>query len=126
MGVNQVMKVFRLPAVLLLVSLALAGCKPPTVDPDQALRDTIVGLAWGPDRAFESTDLASPSIYFYVGGTALIDQAPASWSYLNSVFTFIGPLGTFTTASPAFDSRHFAFNYGNDGAGTPQLIHLTR
>jgi len=117
-------------SVCLAAALGLSGCQQVTSDPDQPLRDTIVGRSWLPDTAY-TTDVVSPKITFYAGGKLIIDDYSSTtyptygWSYLKSVFTITGPLGTYTTTSPSFDSTHFAFQYGPSTAA-PQLVHLAR
>jgi len=111
---------------LLWMGVALVACEQPTVDPDQKLRDTIVGRAWTPDPAFP-LGAPNPNMTFYGDGTVIIDHKDVrgTWSYLNSVFTITGPLGTYQTTSPAFDSSHISFYYGPDTT-TPVMIHLIR
>jgi hypothetical protein len=110
---------------LAVLFVLLTACQPPTTDPDQKLRDTIVGRAWTPDPAFP-LGAPNPTMIFYVGGRVLIDQFDGSWSYINSVFTIKDPRGdVYTTTSPAFDDTHFVFFYGPDTT-TPALVHLTR
>lgn len=118
------MRVLRLILPLLLSGLVLVACEQPTVDPDQKLRDTIVGRAWLPDPAFPPS-APSPKMVFSTDGSVIIDSHRGSWSYVNSVFTVTGPLGTYQTTSPAFDSSHLAINYGPDTT-TPALVHLSR
>ena len=115
--------------IVLCPLLLLGSCQKPAADPDQELRDTIVGLAWLPDTDPAYTDVVTPSIVFFVGsnggGRALIDQQDGTWNYSGSVFTISGPLGSYTTASPKFSAHQFWFNYGPTTT-SPQLVHLRR
>lgn len=110
---------------LVALVLLLASCEQPTVDPDQKLRDTIVGLAWLSDPVAGAADVVTPKMVFEVGGSVIIDSHRGTWSYVNAVFAITGPLGTYQTTSPSFDTSHFVFFYGPDTT-TPQLIHLIR
>lgn len=108
-----------------LVVWGLASCQQVTTDPDQKLRDTIVGNAWLVDES--QTNPSSEKFVFYPGGRVLISDWESTWSYRNSVFTINNPVDkqTYTTTSPAFDATHFSFFYGPN-LTNPQLIHLVR
>jgi len=102
-------------ALLLLASLLFTSCQQPTTDPDQAVRDLIIGTTWVPDETRASW--ASPRAYFYQNGSALLNSTVATWSYKSGVLTLVYTQGTTViteiTISPSLSvtASSFSFNY---------------
>ena len=102
---------------LIICSVSLVTCKPPTTDPDQAIREQLYGTTWIPDSSLNESN--APALHFYADGTVFEGGGHKdTWTYKNGVFTIISLLGTETTSPLDITSSHLYINY----AGS--LVHL--
>lgn len=111
----------RFPAALLLTLsvLALTACEQPAVDPDQPVRDLLMGSTWVAD------DTGSVMV-FYPGGSATLQggSRQGTWSYQGGTFTLThngsGTMVTEQTTAPDFavSATSLTINY----LGSPRLF----